>query len=401
MAKLLHPIVNKLLNKNIYSLDIATKLAFFNKNRRTLKTLKYISQIDPIFDFEEFKETVVEYKNTRKPGWLGINEIGGDSPLYGHLKNLCEYAGKKYHNYYRLLLPAIEHGIRWLDTSNKSDFLPYIHCIVSQGPYRHSSIRKRSNIPHYIIGPYIHYSNSYYDNPTLEKLKKRYGKVLLVFPAHTYEFATISYAKKEYVNKLMNKVAAHFDSVIVSAYWNDVDDPLFSYFKSSGAYIVSSGLREDLNFLSRLKSLLMLSDATTGNALGTNIGYSIYLNKPFIYFDGNSDIDFKDSTYSTFESKNKSEQLDSIYSYGKSIFNNSADFGTFSQQQKLFYEKYWGGESYIKSPEEINAIFNISSKALKRSHGNTHSLQLIYNQELINSIPEDSLEFQLLNNALD
>lgn len=375
-------------------------MAFFKKNKTTLSHLDNISEIDPILDFEQFKKIVANYKKIHEHGWLGINEIGGDSPLYGHLKSLCTYSGKRYRDFYRLLFPAIEHGIKWLNASSYSEFLPYIHCMISQGSYRHSSIRRKSNIPHYVIGPYIHYSNSYYDNATLQSLKKKYGKVLLVFPAHTYEFATISYAKKEYVTALMEKLARNFDSVIVSAYWNDADDPLFSYFKSLGAIIVSSGLREDFNFLPRLKSLLLLSDATTGNSLGTNIGYSIYLNKPFFFFDGNKNIHFQDSTYSATKSKDISKELKSIYDYGKNIFSNADSLSSISSEQRQFYEKYWGGESYIKSPKEIDALFNISSQALKASHGNTSTLQSIYSNNLVYSFPEQSLEYQLLKEAL-
>ena len=381
-------------------LDAATKFAFFKKNKLALDNIRHISHIDPILEFEDFKKEVIRYKNAHRTRWLGINEIGGDSPLYGHLNSLCEYAGRKYHDYYRLFLPAIEHGIGWLDSPNVSEFPSFVHCIISQGPYRHNYIRRQSNMPHYIIGPYIHYSNPYYSDTNLNILKKKLGKTLLVFPAHTYEFATISYAKKKYVNDLMKGIAKDFDSIIVSAYWNDVDDPLFSYFKTAGAYIVSSGLREDFNFLPRLKSLLLLTDVTTGNSLGTNIGYSIYLGKPFIYFDGNNNIDFKDSSYSKLKSTNISKQLDSIYNYGKSIFIDTNNYKIASPQQKSFYLKYCGGKKYIKSPEEVNALFNISFKALKASYGDTRSLQHVYSQKIANTLPENTTESQLLKEAL-
>ena len=44
--------------------------------------------------------------------------------------------------------------------------------------------------------------------------------------------------------------------------------------------VVTAGYIMDPLFLSRLKSIIQLSDLTMSNNVGTHLGYCIYLNKP-------------------------------------------------------------------------------------------------------------------------
>lgn len=365
-------LITSIINKNIFSLDLATQAYFCHRNSKTKKALKSLFAIDPIKDFDSFRKAVIDFKQTKtKAEWLGLNEIAGDSSLYGHLHALCQYANIQYRDHSRLLLPAIEHGISWIDKEMPSDSFPYTHCIVSQGPYRHSAIRKQApSIPHYIIGPYIHYAKSYYSKEELTAIKKIWGKTLLVFPAHTYESSRNEYSQEQYVANLLKELSSHFDTIVVSSYWNDVDDPIISLFASYGAIIVSSGMREDFNFLPRLKSLIWLADATTGNVLGTNVGYSLYYNKPFLFFDGNSNVYFKDSTYTSQENDHISKEIKRINEYGAQLFNTLEPDKITQSHQMTFYERYWGGDSYILSPAEMKALFAISKKALNYTHGN-------------------------------
>ena len=89
----------------------------------------------------------------------------------------------------------------------------------------------------------------------------------------------------------MNVLAKQYDTVMVSVYWNDVESKLYGMFEKCGAILVSSGFRGDKAFISRLKTLISLSDCVCGNAFGTHIGYAMYLNKPFIYI--NNDLIFE------------------------------------------------------------------------------------------------------------
>lgn len=387
------------INGNIFLLDFATRAYFCKKNTQTIKALRPIFEIDPILDFEHFKNAVEMFKARKKQDeWLGINEIGGDSPLYGHLYSLCKYANVKQSKNTRLLLPSIEHGITWLDEINPETLLPYIHCVISQGSYRHNSIRKSSAIPHYVIGPYIHYAQSCYSEQKLKEMKRKWGKTLLVFPAHTYELGKTSYSREKYVDGLLNKARNDFDTIVISAYWNDVNDPTISLFKSEGAIIVSSGLREDHNFLSRLKSLILLADATTSNTLGTNIGYSLYLEKPFLFFDAETDVRFSDLSCTEEKQYKTSSKLESVYREGKKIFSTLNPQDPELALQKHFYEKYWGGKLLIKSPEEIKTIILLSRQVIETTHGNVREFQNAYKKIL--SKTDNAIAYNLLSCAL-
>lgn len=395
--------IKSIINKNIFLLDLATRAYFYRKNSETKRALKPVLEIDPITDFDDFKNAVIKFKQTKgQREWLGLNGIAGDSSLYGHLYALCQYASIEYTDRTKLLLPAIEHGISWLDKEMPSDALPYTHCIVSQGPYRHRSIRRQARvIPHYIIGPFIHYAKSYFDNTKLQQMKECWKKTLLVFPAHTYELGTSDYSREEYVSKLFTKVKDTFDTIVVSAYWNDVDDPMVSLFKERGALIVSSGLREDPNFLPRLKSLLLLADATTGNTLGTNIGYSLYLKKPFFYFDGHSGVKYEDFSSGQRSNSIENKHMANLISEAEGAFCCLKPTAHQLTLQKQFYNRFWGQDSYIKSPDEIRYIFEISLHVLKETRGNVSSFAYAYLNYLNELKLSNEKKYILLKNALD
>lgn len=386
---------------NIFINSFAISFRHHVNNSRVSTITKNASEIDSLLDFESFRSFVIQLKRSeiREGGTFGTNRLASESLFYGHLKALIEYAGLEYGDRYRLIFPNIEHGIGWLQRVPNNVHQPYVHCAVAQGDYRKKLIcSQRSGMPFYTVGPYIHYAAQYYSDFDIEKMKSRLGRTLLVFPAHTYELSDVTYAKERFVDNIMQRLACSFDSVLVSAYWHDADDEVFSLFERAGARVVSCGLREDPLFISRLKTLITLSDAIAGNALGTHIGYCEYLNKPFYMIDDDAAVIA--DVGNGFRSEEE-RQLDEVFRAASNLYKAGGD----SARRLEFYRRYWGGSDAIKTPEEVRCMIGISEDVLRLSHGRTIDFARVTGMLLDEAKGEESgegvMRYRLLSQAME
>lgn len=390
-----------MFSSNIYIKNAVSTIRHCANNRHVQKITQQGSDIDSLSDFDSFRAFIVDLKKRElsNGGTFGTRKPAAESLFYGHLKSLIEYAGLSYDERFRLIFPNIEHGIGWLQRVPHNVSQPYVHCAVAQGAYRRRSVYdKRPEMPFYVVGPYIHYASQYYSDDKIRRVRERLGKTLLVFPAHTYELSDVAYGKERFVDSIMQKWACSFDSVLVSAYWHDVDDEVFSLFERAGARVVSSGLREDPLFISRLKTLITLSDAVAGNALGTHIGYCEYLNKPFYMIDGDAAVIA--DTGNAFKSEEE-RQLDEVFRTASDLYKADGD----SALRLKFYRRYWGGSDAIKSPEEIRCMIGISEDVLRMSHGVVAEFARVTRSLLEEAGREESdegiMRYRLLSQALE
>ena len=323
---------------NIFLKSHMLSLRHHVNNKRVLTITKKASEIDSLRDFDSFRSLVVQLKERElnEGGTFGTNRLASESLFYGHLKALVEYAGLDYSDRYRLVFPNIEHGIGWLQRVPNNVNQPFVHCAIAQGGYRKKAICSlRRGMPLYTVGPYIHYAAQYYSDSAIEEIKTRLGRTLLVFPAHTYELSDVTYGKERFVDTVMQKWACSFDSVLISAYWHDADDEVFSLFES---------------------------DAVAGNALGTHIGYCEYLKKPFYMID--SDAAVIADTGNAFKSEEE-RQLDEVFRIASDLYKAGGN----GARRLEFYRRYWGGSDAIKTPEEIRCMIGISEDVLRLSRG--------------------------------
>lgn len=385
---------------NIYVQNEAFSIRNFARNKRVESILDEASSIDPIEDFPAFREFVVKLKRDviKEGAPLGFGRIASESLFYGHLKSLVNYSGESFDNGLRLLLPNIEHGIAWVQRVPANVLQPYVHCTVSQGAYRTDAIHAaRPWLPHYKVGPYIHYAEPFYSQQAMQSLKKKFGRTLLVFPAHTYELSHVDIAKELFVDSIFDKFASDFDTIVVSAYWHDADDELFRYFENRGAKVVSSGMRDDCNFIRRLKTIISLSDKAIGNALGTNIGYCEYLGVPFEMFKADStNIDDVGNAYTNEETAELARATNDV----TKACSQPGDRTEFSR----IYKSYWGGSESIKTQEEIRCILDISREVLDLSKGFTAKFPWAVSYVLDHARSENShdcaMKQRLLEDAL-
>lgn len=383
-----------LLSSNIYVEDKILKMAKRQRNDWVVRQLDHILRIDPLREFEEFRSEVVKLKSSRKfhSGMFELAEVGAESRYYGHIKALAVYAGIPYCDTLRLQLPYVEHGIRFQEDISPTLQLQSAHCVVSQGEYLRKAISKAlPGIPQFCIGPYIHYAKASLTEPEIKRIREKLGTTLLVFPSHSTELESTSFDQSNLIKEVELIANKRFNNILFCFYWNDVDSQLVDLAKSIGAIPVSAGMRGDFKFISRLRSVLQFSSAAVGNGLGTHIGYSLHLGIPYKWIGINQ----------TSLREESGEECTTERKFAR-VFS---DFRTLDSEpaQSLFI-RYWGGEKKLLTPVEMRSVFEITSEAVKQSHGWSSKFPRIY-EELLGSYQRDeshksNVKFSILSNAL-
>lgn len=219
-----------------------------------------------IFNYKSLSENLENY----------TFQIYTGNNTYGILKTLENYS------YYRgISKVAIEHGFYTRDYVYFQE-LEYKK-LITFSQQRVEIISKYRKDIAVAIGPYIHYAQNYYNNFELEKIKKNLGRTLLVFPNHSVECLNIQ--RTSYLEKKIEDIKKEFDSILICLYYADIQKGLHKYYENRGYTIVCAGHRYDINFLSRLKSIILLSDYTISNSFGTHTIYCTQLAKPHTIFE--------------------------------------------------------------------------------------------------------------------
>ena len=373
---------------NAYIKDYILRIKFSKHNIQFEQLKERFSNIDSIKDVEEL------YRNIKK--YIPLNSIlsgevvGSISMHYGHFDSLINYAGLK--DFKSIVLPEMEHGINFLES-----ILPYkkIHetpNFIFQGEYKKEMLHKKDPYkPVFCIGPYIHYTKDYYDPKQMQEMKRRYGKTLLVFPSHTYELSRQRYEEEKFVDQIM-EYGKDYDTILVNAYWVDLNNRVYKLFKDKGATVVSAGVRLDANFISRLKTIISLSDYVIGNNIGTNIGYCLYLKKPFKLIDSKVElIDKCTKRDARIYNQNYNRFIDAFVNEDTELINQ-------------LYTKFWGGENLIKTRQEIKNMILLSDKLIKYSLGSENkfdeSVKKLYKKLSSPNTLDDKLQFDLLSDSI-
>lgn len=317
-----------------------------------------IHKIDPIIDFQEFKHEMKLLKH-RSITMPKVARYGGETYHYGYYNELTKYAkcGKDHLIY----IPALEHGVRFGEA--KWSYVQNNISYACQGPGRKNEVHKIDPWkPIFVLGPYIHYSKPYYSLEKEKEMKSKLGKVLLAFPGHSWELGD-----KKVGNNLFDivykKYADKYDTILVCAYWNDIDAPIIDLFSQSGAKIVSAGFRNDPKFVRRLKTIISLADDVVSDDIGTNIGFCKYMNKQ-VYLECLSSRSPDDKFYN-----------DILNRFHEAFYSRSMQFSNLQlQQQDKLYRFFWGGEKYLKTPCEVKNIFDVLKEMCIETHYNTNKM---------------------------
>ena len=379
-----------MLKNNIKFYAAVKQIQFFANNQMFQNQIRTIGGIDSIQDFERFRKTLSHLK---QKGPLAIFQTyGADAYYYGYYHQMVRYAGQKLTSI--PLFPGIEHGIKFDGTVWKyvDNYLSY----AAQGAYRSSHIHQIDSWkPVFVVGPYIHYAQTYYSHEVEKIYKRKLGKTLLVFPSHTNEWDNLSGTDNDFVDIIYEKYSKYFDSILVCAYWNDVDSPVFEDFSDRGAIIVSAGYRGDPQFICRLKTIISLSDAVVGDDIATNIGFCLYMKKPF----------FLEKAVPRY---NTPLFLDYFDKFKCAFSSDKLEFETKQIRLQLqLYSRFWGGNESILNSKEMDSVLNLMKKILHDSKYNAQEfsdttrdlLKTLQNSAI--SSDKDQLQYVLLKKALN
>lgn len=329
---------NGLINDRFYGL--------FSRNTESfLAALEQLKDVDCITDsspIREFRRTVEQNNQI----WFTTNANISNSLIYGNWHGMFG----DIPNIPLYKTPAVEHGLIFsnqLFTDVKYTARP---TIATFSDYRHNVIKGFTKRPIFRVGPYIHYADPYFDGTKHEQTKTTWGKTLLVFPSHGTDKALISFSQSQYLKKIKN-LANDFNTVVVNVFWWNINDPIVDAFRAEGYKIATAGIRDDIKFLSRLKSLINLADLIVGDGIGTHVGYILHLNKPYRIVSVNSKKDYSDNEETLLPNVVRSDLL----TIQELLAHDDADL----EYIKNICEPYWGF-SHIKSRKELTSIVEIS-----------------------------------------
>lgn len=309
--------------KNSFLLNV-----LYNEYYRILNGKNYFKVIK-----EREKLSIFQYVELSAPIPYYPIEFIRDSNFYGQSNAIRTYAGVHKLGF------AIEHGLYYDDYIPIASFYRTIRKIITFSTYRKKIIQTKLNKPVLPIGPYIHYAQSYLNEKEMAEIKEIYGKILLFFPSHSSCEGKQTYDIFKTIAKLKElRLKGEFQSVFVNMYYFDILHTDYAqYYLDAGFIIVTAGHQLDTNFLSRLKSIIALSDYTVSNSVGTHLGYCIWMHKPHYIIDDSiiNGTDLKDY-----------KKIGSLFlTYSEKI----------QPEQYAVVSEYWGFES-VKTPEILKGI---------------------------------------------
>ncbi|MCF0061297.1 hypothetical protein MUK70_18815 [Dyadobacter chenwenxiniae] len=279
-----------------------------------------------------------------------------DCNYYGILFQLLKYANIDIndsrfprHEIY------LEHGIV-IGNLVREDSVILARKTLTYSNYRAQFILEKTGKTPSLIGPYIHYVEGLLDQEALSKVKKSLGRVLLVFPSHSIGAVAAEYDKKQFCLEI-EKRKAGYDTVLVCIYWKDTLNGDHEYYQKMGYKLTTAGHRDDLYFLDRLKSIILLADMVMSNSTGTHIGYSLFFNKPNYIFRQDVSLIAKSKSGDNLLKSHYQPEVTSTKSRDNQLLYDTFNIfsGEITSEQHNLANYIWGFDC-IKTPEELKAI---------------------------------------------
>lgn len=280
-------------------------------------------------------------------------ELHKPNDYYGHMHHLRQYAQEN-----DAVDCTLEHGFGspasmiW-EVDQKAPFAS--HWVMSE--QRVAKILARTPKWSIAIGPYLHYAPAALDEDNFAKEKKRLGRSLLVFPAHSTHFNRVQFDAQRFIGKI-KEISQNYDTVRLCLYWADLDGSFAEICQSEGWEIVCAGHIYDTHFLPRLKSLLSLSEGIVYNTFGTQVAYAAMMNKAQFHVP----LDW------SLEINSKGRVIDKQEDYDQTIFQGMAEFsklcgnlGAHSLERSVSQmHKRFCGLASLRSPVELKALFKLN-----------------------------------------
>ena len=313
---------------------------------RNLKGIKYgfrkgwrtISEVE-----SRVKLDIFDYQHVTKPLKFHPFVPNTENNLYGN-----GYVIEREFNHIDLNVTAIEHGLYIGSIVPERHLLDTFNSIITFSEYRKKFIETKTDKEIVTIGPYIKYAVPLYSQEKINCEKKRLGKTLVVFPSHSIDCVYAKYDINlfiKYIKELKNKF--NFDTILICLYWKDIALGMQQKYIEAGFNVVSAGHSYDPYFLSRLKTIILLSDATLTNAVGTHVGYAVSLNKPIQIWD-KSQVKYHPIPGNEIKAEKEltMRQGGDLDTHREAVSHIKNVFSSFnhvlSEEQKSCVKYYWG-----------------------------------------------------------
>ena len=164
----------------------------------------------------------------------------------------------------------MEHGLYLGNYFSQNLIGSHVKEIITMSDFR-VNIAGNNGFEAIPIGPYIHYINSIHGRIVSED----YALAILSH-ASTKQRTEVNIEIEDYLIKIQKRIQKR---IVVLIHPND-SVLLKSQFRN--LLITTCGLRNDPDYLRRLKNLISNSSLIITDDIGTHIGYTVYLNKPIL-----------------------------------------------------------------------------------------------------------------------
>lgn len=246
----------------------------------------------PLFDMIKAVYRSVEIKRRRDMAFWRPEDLVGVMPANCYTSDGCansfyslseimkRFAGVSL----RLRLQGIiEHGMYATNYILPNDLNHIRKGVITMGPHRLPVLHEHVDCPVYCVGPYIRYAPPLLDPKRTKREKERLGRNLLAFPSHSYADQKVLFDKSSFADYI-GQMGRDYDSIRICLHPRDVQLGAASFYRDLGMECVTAGNIYDVNFLSRLRSIIDCSTMTVSNGIGTHAGYCLGLQKPHHFF---------------------------------------------------------------------------------------------------------------------
>lgn len=379
----------------LHQVAVQLSIRFISNERLRKKIIVYIYNISIFFTNHNCgkKKSLFNPEILVKDKRFFCNELYKGNFYYGISNMLKSYAG-----YAAKIGACIEHGVYFGALTNDRESIHSGYpAVITFSDRRQNYIRKTSDKLIFPIGPYIYYAKGVLGEPELKEIKNAIGKSLLVFPKHSIDRIESDFDYDGLIKCVEEiKIKNNYQTVHVCLYYRDIELGRSKIYQDAGFTVVCAGRREDPDFLNRLKTFILLSDATMSNSVGTHVGYCIALDKPHYIINQNISYIMNDdserrqikTTYLDSSLREKKEVLDAFDHYSETI----------TEYQKYICNKYWGLDC-IRTASELKAIFNICDAVLLRANKKERYYKAVM-EELLVTEEIDMFTKKILHNAM-
>lgn len=285
-------------------------------------------------------------------------EIHKPNDWYGHANNLKKFLGLSKDYQFKFIM---EHGLYLSEQVDEIDQETNLPSIITYSTYREKILKGyRKHV--FKIGPFINYAESFLSETKIKSERKRLGKSVLFFPAHSTDVINFDYDITQ-LCKQIKKIAKGYETIRVCLYWKDILKGRAKIYQDFGFETVTAGHMLDPLFLSRLKSLILISDLTISNIISSQAGFCIFLGKPHITV--HQKIQTKASGYwkkridDAFESDGYLEVFQEFSKLNYKI----------TRKQKELTKKYWGTDN-TKTKSQLSRIVKQTEEIYRKENGN-------------------------------